>query len=54
MPPSQLHPDRKVFGGLGNPGEWRPTNELNKAYVVWEKPQQARGFFGGRAALLGL
>jgi hypothetical protein len=31
--PSQLHPDCKVFGSLGKSGEWRPANELNKAYV---------------------
>jgi hypothetical protein len=26
-------PTEKVFGSLGKLGEWRPTNELNKAYV---------------------
>jgi hypothetical protein len=26
-------PTEKVFGSLGKLGEWRPTNELNKAFV---------------------
>jgi hypothetical protein len=26
-------PTEKVFGSLGKLGEWRPTNELNKAHA---------------------
>ena len=37
---SSIHPDCKVFGSLGKlGGEWRPTNELNKAHVEEKKAQ---------------
>jgi hypothetical protein len=31
-----------VFGSLGKLGEWRPTNELNKAYVEEKKKEKKK------------